>query len=301
MTALNKTISPGVFAPVATPFDGDEQVDCEALAFNLRRYAKTRLHGYLVLGSNGENKSLTGREMRRVIEIAVCNKRPDQLVMAGAFFESQFQALDLLKDAAAIGADYGLLQSPSYFKKLVTDELIYRFFTEIADESPIPILVYNAPRFNGIKLSFTLLERLREHPNIVGMKDSSADGIDENLELHNESFSVLAGSISTLYPAMMRGSPGGTVSLANYLPEMAFELWKLGTEKDEANGELLHLQLKALNRAITGPFAVSGIKASMDLLGYKGGNPRRPLLPLNEEQVASVRAALEEAGVLNAS
>ena len=296
---MSKTIKPGVFAPVATPFAGDERVDYEALAFNLQRYAKTGLHGYLVLGSNGENKSLTEDEMRQVIEVAVNNKREDQLIMVGAFFESQFQVLDLLTDAAALGADYGLLQSPSYFKKLVTDGLLYRFFTELAHASPIPILIYNAPGFNGIKLSFGLLERLRAHPNIVGMKDSSADGIDENIKLQDERFSVLAGSVGTLYPAMMKGSPGGTVSLANYLPEKAWELWQLGIEKDEVKGEQLHQELKALNRAITGPFAVSGIKASMNLLGYRGGNPRKPLLPLGKEQVAVVKTALKAAGVLN--
>jgi 4-hydroxy-2-oxoglutarate aldolase len=288
----------GVFAPICTPFADDETVDFAALRFNLEHYAHTELRGYLALGSNGENKSLSEEEKLAVLDTIVKYKGQQQVVMAGATYEAQRDTERFFKQAADRGADFGLLLSPSYFKKLMTEDVLYRYFTTVADVSPIPLLIYNAPGFCGINLSPGLVRRLSVHPNIVGMKDSAPNGIEAYLESTSDNFLVLAGSINFLFPAMMAGAVGGTVSLANSFPHIAVELFQYGVARDEERGRAMQERASRINRAISGRYGVSGVKAAMNLAGLKGGIPRRPLLPLNEAQINELRAFLIEEKVL---
>ena len=288
----------GVFAPISTPFAADESVDYDALAFNVERYAAGGLLGYLALGSNGENRSLTEEEKLSVLRCIVRRKRADQVVMAGATYDAQRDTERFLRAAADLGADFGLVLSPGYFRKQMTDDVLFRYFSTLADGSPLPLLLYNAPGFCGVTLSPALVARLAGHPNIVGMKDSAASGIENFLPFEAESFHVLAGSANFLLKAMMGGSLGGTVSLANSFPEMALELFRCGQARDEAKGVPLQDRVTRINQAISGPYGPAGVKAAMTLAGYKGGIPRRPLLPLSEEQCSALRAALEAEGLI---
>jgi 4-hydroxy-2-oxoglutarate aldolase len=288
----------GVFAPISTPFADNEEVDLDALAFNVERYAATGLLGYLALGSNGENRSLTEEERRAVLRCIVRNKRPDQVVMAGASYDAQRDTERFLRDAADLGADFGLVLSPGYFRKQMTDEVLFRYFSTLAGGSPIPLLLYNAPGFCGVTLSPALVGRLSSHPNIAGMKDSAASGIENFLPFESESFHVLAGSANFLFAAMMGGSVGGTVSLANSFPDMALELFQCGQARDERKGLPLQERVTRINQAIAGPYGPPGVKAAMTLAGYKGGIPRRPLQPLTARQVEELRAVLEAEGLV---
>lgn len=279
----------GIFAPISTPFADDESVDLAALSLNLEYYAQTEIRGYVALGSNGENKSLTEEEKRDVLDTVIRDKGQNQVVIAGAIYEAQRDTERFLKLAADMGTDFGLVLSPSYFKKLMTEEVLYRYFTTVADTSPIPLLLYNAPGFSGITLSPKLVRRLSAHPNIVGMKDSARSGIEAFLRSSNDAFRVMAGSISFLFPAMMAGAIGGTVSLANSFPHIAVELYKRGAARDNQRGEVLQKKVYRINKGISGTYGVPGVKAAMTLAGLKGGIPRRPLLPLNEAQIAELR------------
>lgn len=111
----------GVFAPVCTPFDADEEIDHGALAHNISRYADTDILGYLALGSNGENRSLTEGERLDVLSPAVRGRSPGQIVIAGAAYDAQRDAESFQVAAADVGADFGLVLSPGYFRKQMTD------------------------------------------------------------------------------------------------------------------------------------------------------------------------------------
>jgi 4-hydroxy-2-oxoglutarate aldolase len=288
----------GIFAPISTPFASDESVDYDALAFNVRKYAATGLLGYLALGSNGENRSLTEEERLSVLECIIRHKGPSQVVMAGATYDAQRDTERFLREAARMGADFGLVLSPGYFRKQMTDDVLYRYFSTVADSSPMPVVLYNAPGFCGVTLSPALVGRLACHQNIVGMKDSASSGIENFLPFGSENFHVLAGSANFLFAAMMGGSPGGTVSLANSFPEISLELFRMGQERDEARGVPLQDRVTRINKAISGPYGPSGVKAAMNLAGFKGGIPRRPLLPLTEDQVNALRELLVQEGLL---
>lgn len=288
----------GVFAPISTPFDDDEEVDYEGLKFNLERYAESGLLGYLALGSNGENRSLTEEEKIRVLETIVRHKGAGQVVMACATYDAQRDTERFLELAAGMGADFGLVLSPGYFRKQMTDDVLFRYFSTLADTSPIPLLIYNAPGFCGVTVSPALAGRLAAHPRIVGMKDSASSGIEQFLQFESDTFHVLAGSANFLFPAMMNGSVGGTVSLANSFPAIVMELFRYGQCRDQANGIPLQARVSSINKTISGPYGPSGVKAAMNLAGFKGGRPRRPLLPLTPAQVEEMRGVLVQGGLL---
>ena len=130
------------------------------------------------------------------------------------------------------------------------------------------------------------------------MKDSAASGIENFLPYESPSFHVLAGSANFLFRAMLGGSPGGTVSLANSFPELALQLFACGRARDETDGVPLQDRISRINAAISGSHGVAGVKAAMTLAGFRGGIPRRPLLPLEPAQVQTLRALLVAEGLL---
>lgn len=288
----------GIHAPICTPFDQDEELDLDGLRSNLERYADAGIHGLLALGSNGENRSLDETERLAVLDVVVRSKGPEQTVLAGATYDGQRDAERFLAAAADAGADYGLVLSPGYHRKQMTEEVLYRYFSTLADASPLPIVLYNAPGFNGITLAPELVGRLAEHQRIVGLKDSASSGIEAFLPLQRPDFAVLAGSASFLFTAMTGGSPGGTVSLANSFPAIALELYALGLARDHDAGPAAQERVSRINRAISGAHGVAGVKAAMDLAGFVGGIPRRPLLPLTPDQRRDLGATLEAEGLL---
>ncbi len=289
----------GIFVPISTPFSPDEEVDYDALRFNLGRYAASGVLGYLALGSNGENRSLTEEEKLRVLETIVRHKGRGQIVMACATYDAQRDTERFLKQAAGLGADFGLVLSPSYFRKQMTDDVLFRYFSTLADSSPLPLLVYNAPGFCGVTVSPALVGRLAGHPNIVGMKDSASSGIEQFLKHESSKFHVLAGSANFLFPAMMNNSVGGTVSLANSFPAVVMELFRCGQSRDRERGAALQERVTRINKTISGTYGVPGVKAAMNLGGFRGGIPRRPLLPLEPAQVEAMRRNLIEEGLLS--
>lgn len=288
----------GVFAPLSTPFLDTEEVDLDGLGANMQRYRASSLRGYLALGSNGENRSLTEDEKLDVLRVIVRGKAPGQVVMAGATYDAQRDTERFLKEAEWIGADFGLVLSPGYFRKQMTEEVLYRYFSTLADRSPLPLLLYNAPGFCGVTLTPELVGRLAAHPRIVGMKDSAASGVENFLRLESDSFHVLAGSANFLLKAMLGGSLGGTVSLANTFPALAEELFECGRRKDELRGVPCQERVTRINQAISGKFGVSGVKAAMNLAGWRGGIPRRPLLALGAAEAEALRVLLASEGLL---
>lgn len=288
----------GIFIPFVTPFDVTEEIDYGALKADLEFFAGSGVKGYLALGSNGENRALDEDEKLRVLANVVGHKSSDQAVLAGVTYDAQRDGERFLAVAADLGADFGLVLPPGYYRTRMTDEVLYRYFSTLADGSPLPLLLYNAPGFSGVTLSPALVGRLAGHGNIVGMKDSAPAGIETFLAFEADAFHVLAGSAEFLLPAMLLGSIGGAVSIANFAPSLAIELWKLGRGRDEAAGAVLQARVSRINRAISGKHGVAGVKAAMDLVGLRGGFPRRPLLPLFPEEVSEIRVLLIEEGLL---
>ena len=287
----------GILAPICTHFV-NQDLSIEKVRENMHQYRTTALAGYFALGSNGENKSLTEKEKLQILETVVGEKAEHQMVLAGAGFESTRQTIEFSKKVADLGADFVTIVTPSYFKKRLTDEAMVRYYTEVADALPIPVVVYNAPGFTGMTISAGVIGKISQHPNIAGMKDTSKGNMSSYLEAAGEDFGVLSGTVSTLFESMALGAIGGVVSLANAFPEPCCQLFEKFVSGDMQGARELHYRLFRLNRAVSGSFGVAGVKYAMELGGFHGGDPRLPLLPITEEGKASFREAVQAAGLM---
>ena len=287
----------GIFSPITTPFL-NEEVSIEYLKGNMQIYRDTPLSGFLVLGSNGENKSLTEDEKLKVLETVLEEKAEHQLVMAGTGYESTRQTIAFSVKAAELGVDFVSLLTPYYFKKSLTDEAMIGYFTDVAEVLPVPVLVYNAPGFTGMTITPEAIESISRHPNIVGMKDTSPGNIGRYLEVCGDNFDVLSGTINTLFIGLALGASGGVVSLANAYPHPCCELYERFKSDDIEGARELHFRLFRLNHFVSGRFGVAGVKSAMEVAGYYGGPPRRPLLPLKNEDKALIKDAIDEARLM---
>ena len=251
----------GVFAPIGTPFTPDDQVDYAGLAKNVKYYAASGLKGYLALGSNGENKSLTNDEKLKVLDTIIKNKGQDQVVMAGCIFESTRETIDMAKEMEAYSPDYFTLLPPCYFKKQMTDDALYKYFTDVADAVKTPCLLYNAPQYaGGVGLTTSLMKRCAVHPNIKGVKDSSSGDMVSILFALRDTFSVLAGSVNNFFTAMTMGGIGGVISLANSFPQLPVKLYQLLVEKKYDEAIALNDRLLQINKIVSGKSGVAAVQ-----------------------------------------
>lgn len=291
----------GVYPPCVTPFDEDENISFEGIRKNIAAYNETSIVGMMPLGSNGEFRSLDDEESLKIVEIYVKERKPDKAIMAGAGRESAKTTIDFVKKVADLGVDFVSLLPPHYFAKNMTDDVLERFFTRVADQSPVPVLVYNAPKFaSGVLLSPELITKIAQHPNIVGMKDTSKEDISAyvNAVPSDAEFYVLAGSINKFYDGLVAGAVGGVLSLADYLPSLACRLHDLYRTGKVEEAQKYDVYLRELSSNAAGKYGVAGVKAAMNLLGLHGGIPRDPLPPLSNERQEELRTVLKQEKLL---
>ena len=295
---MNKKLM-GVFAPITTPFDGKGEVSYKNLKENMEFYSKSKLKGYLALGSNGENKSLNNNEKKQVLKTIIDNKGPEQTVMAGAIFESTRETIEFAMIAENLGADFVTLLPPSYFKKEMSDSVLLKYFSDVASSVKIPCMVYNAPQFcGGVTLSVNLIKEVSKHPNIVGMKDSSTGNIENFLLAVRDRFNVMAGSANFFMNALIMGAVGGVISLANAFPDITYKLYDLTISRQYEEAFKLNEKILLLNKTVSGSGGVAAVKFAMDLAGLNGGEPRLPLLPLKDEVKENLKSSLSKEGLV---
>jgi len=285
----------GVFTPLVTPFI-DEEVDYGKLEKNIIKYNETGLKGYMPLGSNGENVGLTEEESLKILEVVRKCKTKDKVVIAGTGRESAKATVEFIKKAASYEVDIASVITPHYFADRMNDDALIKYYVKVADESPLPVLMYNAPKFaSGVTLSFKAVGILAEHPNIIAMKNSSTIDTGEYIKAvpPGTDFCFHTGNIKTFYQGLLAGATGALLSTACYLPEHCCKLYNsyLSNNLDEA--KRLHNILCEITDCTAGRYGVAGVKAAMDILGFFGGNPRIPLLPLNSSQKKEMRDYFE--------
>lgn len=283
----------GIFAPIATIFDEAGDLDLEGFCDNVRKFNETKLSGLVVLGSNGEFPLLSYREKIALVKSVKETLGRDKLLIAGTGCESLRETIELTKECASIGVDGVLIVTPSYYKSDMTDEALKCYFNSVANESPVPLLLYNMPRNTGINMGPSLVASLAEHPNIIGIKDSSGNisQIAEIIAKCPNDFAVFAGSGSFLLPTLMLGGVGGTLAVANVLPDYCAAIHDLYKEGDLDKARKLQLGLLELNAAVTTRYGIGGMKAAMEIVGFHGGSPRLPILPASgavKEEISKI-------------
>jgi 4-hydroxy-2-oxoglutarate aldolase len=283
----------GVMPPIATPFEGGD-VAPDRLRENFQKWNETDLSGYLVLGSNGETAYLNDKERLSVVETSREAIPPSKLMLVGTGMESTQETIRFTNRVAQMGADYALVITPSYFKGSMTPQILHDHFISIADSSRIGVLLYNVPKFTGINMEPDLVARLSEHPNIVGLKDSSGHigQLSEIVHLSRKGFAVFTGSAPVLFSALCIGAVGGIVAVANVIPQESSKIQALFNEGNIDEARDLQNRVTPLAKAVTVTYGIGGLKVAMDLAGYFGGNPRPPLQRPGKEAEEELRQLL---------
>ena len=287
----------GIYAPIATPFAGGK-IAYEKLEKNLDFWLGSDLEGIVVLGSNGEFVLLSPEEKEELMRFVCARAKGKKPVIAGTGAESTVETIRLNGKAAKAGADAVLIVTPNYYKGEMTDPVLARFYTDVADASPLPVILYNMPRNAGINISAKLAVELAKHQNIIGIKDSGGNIVQIADMIRNapKGFSVFAGSASFLFTSLVLGATGGTLALANLFPnecarvQTLFEAGKMKEARD------LQMNLIDSNNAVTARWGIPGLKAAMEMIGLYGGDPRPPLLPLKEADREELRKVLTKTG-----
>jgi len=282
----------GIFAPITTPFDAASgDVSPQHLKANVARLIADGLDGVVVAGSTGEAPLLQDDEHRRAVAWSREATPEGKWLIAGTGAESTRQAIALTKGAAEAGADAVLVRPPSYFPAVAARALA-NYYRAIADASPVPVLVYNIPKYTHVTLPAELLTELSTHPRIVGVKDSSGDL--KNLAAYREAapqWAVFVGSGSLLLSALELECDGGIVAVACYAARLCAELLTAFHAGDRDTASALQNRLGPLDKEIVSKLGPAGVKAAMDAVGLYGGPPRPPLAPLGaaeRERVAQL-------------
>ncbi len=278
-----------------TVFDAAGDVDASAIRFNVERWMKTDLVGVLALGSNGEAPALDEDEGDRVIAAARDAMPAGRTLLVGTGRESTRQAIAASKRAAALGADAVLVRTPSFFKAQMTNDALTSHYTAIADASPIPVLLYNMPHNTGVTLMPPVVAALSRHPNIIGVKETSVEleRLGQFVAAAPADFTVLCGAAPVIYPALVSGARGGILAAACVVPELFTALHAHARAGRHAEALALQQRLTPLARLVTTVHSVPGLKAAMDMSGYRGGAPRAPMAAVSSAAAVDIRQALD--------
>jgi 4-hydroxy-2-oxoglutarate aldolase len=276
----------GIFPALTTPYANDGSVSLTDLKHNIQRYNGTDLAGYVVLGSTGESVLLRQVEMDGILVMVKESAAKGKKLIAGTGAESTSETIERTKRAAELGYHAALVKTPHYYKPVYKPEVLIAHYRRVADESPIPVLLYSVPQFTGVALESPAVISLAEHSNIIGIKDSSGNvqRVGEMIAGVPPAFQVLVGAAATVYPSLAIGARGCILALASALPEKCVALFELVRQGHHEKARELQAVLVRASKAIVSEFGIAGLKHVMDLRGYRGGLPRLPLLPLQPEQ-----------------
>jgi len=290
----------GVFAPVVTTFDADTgELDLASFTANLRAHFAGGVAGLVVNGSTGEAALLDATERAMLVDAAREVVPSDRLLIVGTGAESTRTCLKQGRDAAARGADAVLVVAPHYYGPVMTEAALRQHYMRVADDSPVPVLLYNIPKYMHFAIAPALVAELAQHENVVGIKDSSGNRelLTSYLALRSENFSILTGSAQLMQFAVGGGARGGILAVSMFAPQLSFEVFEATRRGDEATAAAAQARLTPVAAKIVGEMGVAGVKAAMDRVGLQGGAVRSPLLPLNEQQSREVDDLLRAAEV----
>ena len=295
----------GVFGPVVTNFHpATGELDRESFATNVRAHLDAGMSGIVVTGSTGEAALLDERERLALVETARELIASDKWLIVGTGAESTRTARRYASLAAERGADAVLVVAPHYYgAKAMTIGALRAHYTAIADDCPVPVLLYNIPKYMHFALPPQLVAELAKHENIVGIKDSSGDLelLSGYLQSQSETFSVLTGNGQTFKRAVELGARGGILAVSLFAAALALEVYSALAEGNAAAATQAQERLTPLSARIVGEMGVPGVKAALDRVGLRGGPVRPPLVSLGSTEIADVRELLRVAELSHAA
>jgi 4-hydroxy-2-oxoglutarate aldolase len=286
----------GIFPALTTSFDYRGELYKTKVFHNVEKLNQVALAGYAVCGSTGETPLLSSDERLQLMRWVKEASTPGKILIAGVGAESVHETVRMTKCAAGIGYQAALVLTPFYYRnQMHRPETQALFFRAVADQSPIPVLLYNIPQVTGYDLPVETIAALSEHPNIAGMKDSSGNmpKLAETLKAVKPGFQVLTGSSTSLGDALSLGASGAILALANALPYACVTIWEAFRTREHEAAEDWQQRITPLSKLLAAQYGIPALKYAMDLNGYYGGPPRLPFVPPSAEIKAEVERALD--------
>ncbi len=286
----------GIFPPIATPFDHKGDLYTIKVRHNVEKWNKTPLAGYAVCGSTGESVHLTTEEKIKMFEWVAEYADSTKILIAGTGMESVRETVALTNRTAELGYKVAMVRTPHYYKNLVNrPEAQCLYFRAVADQSKLPVMIYNWPQATGVDIMPDAVAALSEHPNIIAIKESSGS-LEKCMQMIREckpGFQVLTGSAPILAPSLAIGCVGAVLAFANAAPYACVTIWEAHrTREPEAALDWQNRVAKAA-QLVTTKYGIPGLKYAMDLNGYYGGPPRLPLTVLKPEQQQEIAQAFD--------
>ncbi len=283
----------GTGVPMVTPFDEDGDVDHDALRAVVEYLESGGVDFLVPCGSTGEAPLLTDTERTAVVETVA--DAADLPVLAGTGGAGYRATLDRTERAADAGADAALVVTPYYYGHDATE--LAAHYRDVADESPIPVYLYSVPGRTGVTLEPETVGGLAEHPDVVGIKDSSGDveRLGRTVRTTPDSFTTLVGTGGVYAHGLDAGADGGILAVANAVPGLASAIFDRHRRGETAAARRQNAELVALDRAITARHGVPALKAALRDAGVPAGHVRRPLRAADDGAVAETTALLRAA------
>jgi 2-dehydro-3-deoxy-D-pentonate aldolase len=291
----------GIIPALATPVLEDGTPDEPSLRKLVRYQLEGGVSGFFVCGSTGEGPMLTDEGWRAVHSAVIDEVGGRVPILANVADTGTRRAIERAQQAADLGADAVVATLPFYYVHAGQEAV--RFFTELADHSPLPLYIYNVPQRTGFSLPADMLVALADHPNIHGVKDSAVDPIlhFELIDrLHSTDFTVLNGSEFFVGASVMMGGDGGLLGICNLCPKLCVDLYDAAVQGDIPAVRRIQPQVSDVTKVFftTPGSAISALKKAMELLGLSGPWSSHPFTPTTPEQDASIRKILERNGLL---
>jgi 4-hydroxy-tetrahydrodipicolinate synthase len=292
---MSKPRLEGVFVPNITPFQPDGEINEDALRQCVRFWVEGGLSGLVPCGSNGEAPYLLREERKRVIEIVVEEVDGKVPVIAGTGAISTRETIQLTEDANNIGVDAALVVTPFYYKH--SSKEIRDHYSALLEAVDLPIVVYNVPKFTGFSLDPSVVYKLvSEYDNVIGIKDSSGNlsQIAELIRLVGHKVSVLAGTADVALSTLTLGGKGAVIAVANVAPNLCSALYEAFREGNFEDSSKLQKRISYVNEVLIRRHnQLSAIKAALNVKGLPGGYPRKPTVPLEEDEKKEIREILK--------
>jgi 4-hydroxy-2-oxoglutarate aldolase len=287
----------GIFPPIATPFDHNGDIYPAKVRHNVEKWNRTALSGYVVMGSTGESVMLTPDEKYAMWELVAKHAAPEKLLIAGTGMEGVRDTVALTNRAADMGYKAAMVRTPHYYKNLVNRaDAQALYFRAVADQSRIPLIIYNWPQATGVDIPVEAVVALSEHPNVIAIKESSGN-LEKVMQMIREvkhGFQVLVGSAPTLWPSLLMGASGAILAYANAAPYSVIAIWEAYRAREAAAGMDWQNRIGRPAALVTTKYGIPGLKYAMDLNGYYGGPPRLPLVVPTPEAKKEIEEAFKD-------
>lgn len=287
----------GMYAAAATPFDHTGALYRVKVQHNFDKWSRTSLAGFIVGSLTGEGPLLTASEKLEVLRLAIPGVPAGRTMIMDVSEEGVHAATCLARGAADAGAHAVVSLVPHQYRNLMYGpETQMLYFRALADQSPVPVLIHNAPQMTGVDVLPETTAKLAEHPNVAGVIETGtpASRIAQVRGLTTKDFGILAGTESQAWESLQLGANGAALAFASAAPYATIAIWEAFRTREEAAGVDWQARISHPSILVTDMYGVPGLKHAMDLNGYYGGPPRLPFVPVSQDARGQIEDAFRD-------